>query len=154
MRPGLEASRAPRRRHVGVPGLDGLRALAVVLVMLYHLLPQWVPGGMIGVDVFFVISGFLITSLLLVEFRSTGRIALGAFWLRRARRLLPAMLLVLFVSTTAAALLGGDVLVGLGRQLTGALTYTSNWLGITSGSAYFAQTSPQLLTHFWSLSVE
>ncbi|OMH24145.1 hypothetical protein BKD30_09650 [Tersicoccus phoenicis] len=154
MRPGLEASRAPRPRHVGVPGLDGLRALAVVLVMLYHLLPQWVPGGMIGVDVFFVISGFLITSLLLVEFRSTGRIRLGAFWLRRARRLLPAMLLVLFVSTTAAALLGGDVLVGLGRQLTGALTYTSNWLGITSGSAYFAQTSPQLLTHFWSLSVE
>ncbi|OMH31193.1 acyltransferase family protein [Tersicoccus sp. Bi-70] len=143
-----------RPRHASLPGLDGLRALAVVLVLLYHLLPQWMPGGMIGVDVFFVLSGFLITSLLLVEFRRTGRIAFGAFWLRRARRLLPAMLLVLFTTTTAAALLGGDVLVGLGRQLTGALTYTSNWLGITSHSAYFAQTSPQLLTHFWSLSVE
>ncbi|MEH0111181.1 acyltransferase family protein [Tersicoccus sp. MR15.9] len=152
--PTAAPTASARPRHASLPGLDGLRALAVVLVMLYHLLPQWMPGGMVGVDVFFVLSGFLITSLLLVEFGGTGRIALGAFWLRRARRLLPAMLLVLFVSTTAAALLGGDVLVGLGRQLTGALTYTSNWLGITSHSAYFAQTSPQLLTHFWSLSVE
>ena len=83
------------RRYI-LPGLDGLRAIAVLLVIVYHFWPAVLPGGMIGVDIFFVISGFLITSLLLREGALNGRIALGSFWIRRARRLLPAS-----ISTTS-----------------------------------------------------
>ena len=82
------------RRYI-LPGLDGLRAIAVLLVMVYHFWPTVLPGGMIGVDIFFVISGFLITSLLLREGALTGKIALGNFWIRRARRLLPAITLLI-----------------------------------------------------------
>ena len=80
-----------------MPGLDGLRAFAVTAVLLYHADLNWIPGGFLGVDVFFVISGYLITSLLLAEFRNQSRIGLGQFYLRRARRLLPALFLVLGV---------------------------------------------------------
>src|SRR5688572_25806124 len=74
-----------------LPGLDGMRALAVVAVMIYHANSEWLPGGFLGVDVFFVISGYLITLLLIAEQERTGRVHLGHFWLRRARRLLPAL---------------------------------------------------------------
>ena len=94
MTPASRAA-APRshwqRGRIG--GLDGLRAIAVVLVLAYHLLPGALPGGMVGVDVFFAISGFLITSLLLVERRRTGTVDLRRFWARRLRRILPATLL-------------------------------------------------------------
>src|SRR5689334_20824119 len=104
-------------------GLDGMRAIAVALVVVYHLFPQSpVRGGFLGVDVFFVISVFLITTLLLREHAGTGRIALGSFWRRRARRLLPALALVVTVCATAAWFVGGDVLVGLGEQVLGAAT--------------------------------
>ena len=109
-----------------LPGLDGVRALAIVLVLSYHLLPGLAPGGFVGVDVFLVVSGYLITALLLAEHARSGRIALGRFWRRRARRLLPALALVVGVSATAAALVGGDVLVGIGWQLVGAATFSSN----------------------------
>ena len=85
-----------------LPGLDGLRALAVLAVLLYHARPQWLPGGYLGVEVFFVISGFIITRGLLKEWQDTGRISLGAFWLRRARRLLPALFLLLVSVMTYA----------------------------------------------------
>ncbi len=81
-----------------LPGLDGLRAIAVLLVIVYHLWPTSVPGGMIGVDIFFVISGYLITALLLREGAITGRINLFLFWKRRARRLLPAIALLILVT--------------------------------------------------------
>src|SRR3712207_9270046 len=81
-----------------MPGLDGLRALAVVAVLLYHADLPWIPGGFLGVEVFFVISGYLITALLLAEWRQRGRIDLKTFWLRRARRLLPALYVLLVVS--------------------------------------------------------
>ena len=77
------------------PALDGLRALAVLAVILYHDNYSWLPGGFLGVDVFFVLSGFLITSLLVLEYRRRATIQLGGFWSRRARRLLPALLLVI-----------------------------------------------------------
>src|SRR6476620_7769429 len=111
-----------------LPGLDGVRALAIVLVLAYHLFPGLAPGGFIGVDVFLVVSGYLITALLLAEHSRSGRIALGRFWRRRARRLLPALAAVVGVSVTVAALVGGDVLVGIGWQLFGAATFSSNWL--------------------------
>lgn len=137
-----------------LPGLDGLRALAIVLVLGYHLFPGLIPGGFVGVDVFFVVSGYLITALLLHEHRRTGRIALRNFWSRRARRLLPALALVVMSSATVAALIGGDVLVGIGWQLLGAATFTSNWVAIGAGASYLDQTSPELFRHLWSLAVE
>jgi peptidoglycan/LPS O-acetylase OafA/YrhL len=135
-------------------GLDGLRALAVLLVMAFHLLPGPVPGGYLGVDVFFVISGFLITGLLLRERDATGRIHLGRFWGRRARRLLPALALLLLTCCAAALALGGDRLLDLGRQVLGAATFSSNWLSIGAGSSYFSDGAPELFRNLWSLAVE
>lgn len=139
-------------------GLDGLRAIAVTLVIVYHLFPQSpLRGGFVGVDVFFVISGFLITSLLLRPSREGWRGAprrLLDFWRRRARRLLPALAIVVTVCATAAWLLGGDLLVGMGRQVLGAATFSYNWLAVADGADYFADTAPELFRNFWSLAVE
>lgn len=147
-------SRKSKQRTGYLPGLDGLRALAVLLVVAYHIYPQYVTGGYIGVDIFFVISGFLITSLLIREYTEKGKIQLKQFWLRRARRLLPALLTVIGVSSTAALLIGGDALVGIGRQIIGALTFSNNWVEINAGTNYFSLGSPHLFTNFWSLAVE
>ena len=135
-------------------GLDGLRAIAVATVILFHFVPGALPGGYIGVDIFFVISGFLITSLLLREHAATGRIGLRSFWNRRARRLLPALALVVLVATAGALAIGGDVLVGIGRQVLGAATFSYNWLGIAANASYFDQATPELLRNLWSLAVE
>jgi peptidoglycan/LPS O-acetylase OafA/YrhL len=137
-----------------VVGLDGIRAVAVVAVILFHLTPGGLVGGYVGVDVFFVVSGFLITALLLGERAATGRIRLGAFWKRRARRLLPALGLVVIVCGAAALLVGGDVLVALGTQVVGAATFSSNWLFLAAGSSYFDETVPELFRNLWSLAVE
>ncbi|WP_439591792.1 acyltransferase family protein [Microbacterium sp.] len=152
--PLREADRrgVPGRRYAG---LDGLRAIAVSLVVAYHLFPPSVfPGGFIGVDVFFVISGFLITTLLLREHAATGGIRLGAFWIRRARRLLPALALVVTVCATAAWLIGGDVLLRVGEQVLGAFTFSYNWISIAGNADYFGLAAPELFRNFWSLAVE
>ncbi|WP_166997651.1 acyltransferase family protein [Paramicrobacterium fandaimingii] len=135
-------------------GLDGLRALAVAGVLVYHLFPGALPGGFIGVDVFFVISGFLITSLLMRERHTQGRINLRDFWTRRARRILPALILVVTASTTAALVIGGDVLVRIGRQILGASTFSYNWVEIATGGSYFDALSPEMFRTLWSLAVE
>src|SRR5690348_10883484 len=96
-----------------LPGLDGLRALAVTAVLLYHARVSWLPAGFLGVDVFFVISGYLITSLLLAEWRERNRIDLKSFWLRRARRLLPAAFLTVIASLAYAMLFRPDELAEL-----------------------------------------
>src|SRR5690554_808773 len=145
------ASATPAPRYAG---LDGLRAIAVLTVILFHLTPGVMPGGFLGVDIFFVISKFLITSLLLSERAKTGHIRLGHFWRRRARRLLPALGVLLLVCCTAAWALGGDVLVGLGNQVLGATTFSSNWLSIAADRSYFDETTPELLRNLWSLAVE
>ena len=137
-----------------VAGLDGVRAIAVTLVILFHLSPGTTIGGYLGVDLFFVVSGFLITTLLLRERNETGRIALGAFWSRRARRLLPALVVLVLVCCTAAGAIGGDVLVGLGLQVLGAATFSSNWLFLAAGSSYFGDSLPELFRNLWSLAVE
>ncbi len=157
------AAPAPRPDPVGgrYAGLDGLRAIAVALVVAYHLFPAWwLPQGFIGVDVFFVISGFLITSLLLreaevsVEEGRGSRISLLDFWRRRARRLLPALITLIVVCGLWAWSVGGDVLVGFGRQVLGALTFTFNWMSISAGSGYFDSGTPELFRNLWSLAVE
>src|SRR6476469_9708586 len=100
-----------------IEGLDGLRALAIVGVLVYHLNASWLPGGFLGVDVFFVVSGFLITTLLVREPDRTGRIARSQFWVRRARRLLPALVLCVLASVLIARLVSQDLLVAVGRQM-------------------------------------
>lgn len=134
-------------------GLDGLRAIAVIVVILFHLSPGFVPGGYLGVDIFFVLSGFLITSLLLREKAKIGRIRLADFWRRRARRLLPALGLLLLICCTAAWVVD-DVQVGLGKQVLAAVSFSSNWVAIASAHSYFDQTTPELFRNLWSLAVE
>ena len=150
--PLLGPTNAPRSSRLA--GLDGLRALAVIAVALYHFFPAMLPGGFIGVDVFFVISGFLITGLLVSEHTRTGRISLHRFWQRRARRLVPPLIPVVLISCTIAFVIGGDVLVGLGAQLVGASTFGYNWVSIANDASYFSVNEPELLRNLWSLAVE
>jgi peptidoglycan/LPS O-acetylase OafA/YrhL len=149
------ASGTPDVRLSYSPGLDGLRALAVTAVLLYHAGLKWMPGGFLGVEVFFVISGYLITALLLAEWRREGTISLKGFWLRRARRLLPA-LYVLLVATLAFAVvfLPGEV-AGLRGDVLAAMGYVTNWYLILGHQSYFESVGrPSLLQHLWSLAVE
>ncbi|HSX28840.1 MAG TPA: acyltransferase family protein [Candidatus Saccharimonadales bacterium] len=143
-----------RSRGRYIAGLDGLRALAVIAVLLYHFAPTVLRGGFVGVDVFFVISGFLITTLLIEEQARTGRIHFTKFWTRRARRLLPALLATVCVIGSIAFFARGDILVGLGRQLLGALTFSNNWVEVLAGANYFDAAHAHLFTNFWSLAVE
>jgi peptidoglycan/LPS O-acetylase OafA/YrhL len=152
--PSAQWRAAPELAPFRVAGLDGVRAIAVTVVILFHLSPGTTVGGYLGVDLFFVVSGFLITTLLLRERNDTGRVRLGAFWSRRARRLLPALALLVLVCCTAAWSVGGDVLVGLGRQVLGAATFSSNWLLLAGGSSYFGDSLPELFRNLWSLAVE
>jgi peptidoglycan/LPS O-acetylase OafA/YrhL len=136
-------------------GLDGLRAFAVLAVVAYHADVEWAPGGFLGVDVFFVLSGFLITSLLLVELDRSGRVDLGRFYLRRARRLLPALLAVLVVTGLMVASVAYDAAGTFRRDLPGVLAYVSNWSYILTDTSYFeAIGRPPMLAHLWSLAVE
>ena len=145
---------APPRVRGRIEGLDGLRALAIAAVLVFHLNAPWLPGGFLGVDVFFVVSGFLITTLLVHEHERAGRIDFGRFWLRRARRLLPALVVVVTISVLIARLVSSDLLVHVGRQVAGALTFSTNWVEVAAGTSYFDQTAPQLFMNFWSLAVE
>jgi len=138
-----------------MPGIDGLRAIAVIAVVLYHAEFGFIPGGFLGVEVFFVISGYLITSLLVLERVQTGGNDLRTFWLRRARRLLPALGVVLILVVTAAMFFARDALYRLDQDVLGAMTYSTNWLSIFRQESYFeAFTRPPLLRHLWSLAVE
>lgn len=141
---------------VHVPSLDGLRGVAVTAVVVYHLWPHALPGGFIGVDVFFVLSGFLLTSLLVREIDASGTIRLGQFFIRRTRRLLPAMLLMLTTLAIYAAVWANAVeFERLRRHGLGSLLYVTNWLFISDGTTYtdvIAGASP--LRHVWSLSIE
>ncbi|RMH72593.1 MAG: acyltransferase, partial [Actinomyces sp.] len=139
-----------------VAALDGLRGVAVAAVVAYHVRPDLVPGGFLGVDVFFVLSGYLITSLLLAEHRRTGRIDLAAFVRRRVRRLLPALFVVVAASVVWGALvLEGAELDRLREQVWSTCTYLTNWQLVATGESYFgAFVVPSPLRHAWSLAVE
>ncbi|MEA2829080.1 MAG: hypothetical protein QOG43_3519 [Actinomycetota bacterium] len=143
----------PRLRYL--PAIDGLRALAVSAVLAYHAGIGWARGGFLGVDVFFVISGYLITGLLLADYRRTGQLRLVHFWRRRARRLLPALFLVLAAVAVAVPLLAPDQGFRLRADVLAALGYVSNWRLIFEHQSYFQSLGrPPLLQHLWSLAVE
>lgn len=138
------------------PGLDGVRALAVLGVLLYHGGVDWLPGGFLGVDVFFVLSGFLITSLLLREHEVTGRVNLPDFWFRRACRLLPALVpVVIFVAGYAVTLAPDVVRDRLRGDLFATVGYVANWRFVIADTSYFEQyAAPTPLLHAWSLAIE
>lgn len=137
------------------PALDGLRALAVTAVVLYHAGISWMPGGFLGVEVFFVVSGFLITALLIDERHQSGAISLRNFWTRRARRLLPALYLLLLVVSVASLIAYRDAAGRMGGDVIAAIFYVSNWWQIYLQESYFAQAGrPPLLQHLWSLAIE
>ena len=137
-----------------VPGLDGLRALAVVAVIVYHANHQWLGGGFLGVEVFFVISGYLITLLLIAERERAGTVSLSNFWLRRARRLLPALFTLLLGTTMYCAVFDRDRLGMLRGDVIAGAFYISNWFQIWSGSSYTSAFAFAPLRHLWSLVVE
>lgn len=136
------------------PALDGLRAIAVLAVVAFHAGAAWLPAGFLGVDVFFVISGFLITTLLLRESESSGTISLADFWRRRAARLLPALLLMLAGVAAYLLLAAPDLLDRFVQDVRFALVFVTNWDFILRDVPYFAQWQPSLGTHLWSLAVE
>jgi peptidoglycan/LPS O-acetylase OafA/YrhL len=150
------ASEPPRRAADWRPEIHGLRAVAVSLVVIFHLWPSSFTGGYVGVDVFFVISGFLITAHVLREIATTGTITLSAFWARRIRRLLPAAALVLLVSLVGVlTIVPRSLWVQFLSELAASAAYIQNWVLAGNAVDYFAKenvASPA--QHYWSLSVE
>jgi peptidoglycan/LPS O-acetylase OafA/YrhL len=147
-----DSAAAPGKRR----DIQGVRALAVVLVVLFHLWPERVTGGYVGVDVFFVISGFLITAHLLGEVERTGTVSLTHFWARRIRRLLPAAFTVLAASLVAAfVIVPKSVLQQTLYEIGASAVYAQNWLLAANSVDYLAaDNTPSLVQHYWTLSVE
>jgi peptidoglycan/LPS O-acetylase OafA/YrhL len=137
-----------------LPGLDGLRAIAVLAVVVYHANKNWLHGGFLGVEVFFVISGYLITLLLITESEQNGKINFRAFWMRRIRRLLPALWTLLLGVTIYSSLFERAELGKLRGDVIAALVYVFNWFKIWAGDSYFDASALDPLRHLWSLAVE
>jgi peptidoglycan/LPS O-acetylase OafA/YrhL len=139
-----------------VRGLDGLRALAVLGVIVFHFSRDALPAGFLGVDVFFVVSGYLITTLLLREVGASGRISLPSFWARRARRLLPALCVMTAVVVVASAIdFTDNELHDIRAHALGSLFYCANWVFIHGHSSYFATLGrPSPFLHTWTLAIE
>lgn len=138
-----------------LPGLDGLRGIAILAVIIYHAEASLLVGGFLGVDVFFVLSGFLITSLLIEELARTNTVDRARFYLRRIRRLMPALFLVLFFSVLVSGLFVLDAAYHVRRDLPWAITFVLNWSYLFFEQSYFVNISrPPLLQHLWSLSIE
>lgn len=148
-----QAPARPKSRYI--PALDGLRTLAVVAVVLYHLNLTWAQGGLLGVTIFFVLSGYLITRLLLNEVAKTGRIDLKSFWIRRIRRLAPAVVTVVFVTCALCTIFNHVMLTKMRPDILPSLLFFNNWWQIAQNVSYFnALGDPSPLTHFWSLAIE
>jgi peptidoglycan/LPS O-acetylase OafA/YrhL len=138
-----------------IGAIDGLRALAVTAVLLYHSGLGWLPGGFLGVEVFFVISGYLITSLLLADRAKNGKVSLIGFWKRRARRLLPAAFTLIVATLVYSVVFLPDEVAALRGNALAAFVYASNWYQIFHSQSYFESLGrPSLLKHLWSLGVE
>jgi len=137
------------------PEIQGLRAIAVVIVLIFHIWPNILPGGYVGVDVFFVISGYLITTLLLKEAEKTGSISLSHFYSRRVRRLMPAATAVFIVVAVCFPLLPAIYWQSTSKEIVASALYFQNWWLASEAVDYLAAgNQPSPLQHFWSLSVE
>lgn len=148
-----QAPARPKSRYI--PALDGLRTLAVVAVVLYHLNLTWAQGGLLGVTIFFVLSGYLITRLLLNEVAKTGRIDLKSFWIRRIRRLVPAVVTTVVVTCALCTIFNHVMLTKMRPDILPSLLFFNNWWQIAQNVSYFnALGDPSPLTHFWSLAIE
>lgn len=152
--PTHPALRSQVNRVPYLPGLDGLRAIAVLGVMVYHANHNWLTGGFLGVEVFFVISGYLITMLLLSERERTGRVSLRAFWARRARRLLPALYTMMVALAVYMTWFRSRPLGQTRGDFVSGVFYVSNWFQVWVGQSYTAVESFAPLRHLWSLAVE
>lgn len=141
---------ARERNHL----LDALRGIAVSGVVGYHIWPGLLPGGFLGVDVFFVLSGYLITVGLSADLGASRARTFQRFWIRRARRILPALVVMVTVSCAVAGVLGGPSAVRLREQVVSGLTFTTNWHQIGTGESYFASLNPPIFQHLWSLAIE
>ena len=138
-----------------VPALDGLRALAVLVVIAYHMHLGWAPGGLLGVTMFFVLSGYLITGLLLKEYDDSGTISLSNFWLRRVRRIIPAVVFAVLGTALLCTIFNHALLTKMRPDVLPTLFFFNNWWQIFHNVSYFeALGSPSPLTHYWSLSIE
>ena len=148
-----QAPARPKSRYI--PALDGLRTLAVVAVVLYHLNLTWAQGGLLGVTIFFVLSGYLITRLLINEIAKTGRIDLKSFWIRRIRRLFPAVVTVVVATCALCTVFNHVMLTKMRPDILPSLLFFNNWWQILHNVSYFnALGDPSPLTHFWSLAIE
>ena len=144
-----------KRNQRYMPGLDGLRAIAVLAVIAFHLEFGWAPGGLLGVGIFFTLSGYLITDILLAQLSKLGRIRLGSFWLARARRLLPALFLMIAIVVAWVTVFGPAQPQQFRDSALAAIFYVNNWQQIFGDVSYFARfEAPGPLNHLWSLSVE
>lgn len=162
----MDRNRRPIRRAIGkplekskdkryIPGLDGLRAISVLAVIAYHLDAKWAQGGLLGVGIFFVLSGYLITDQIIMEWRTKGRLLIVDFWIRRARRLLPAMVTMLLFVACWLLILDAPRLQALHGDFLTSLLYVNNWYLIFREVSYFESFGPPSpIGHMWSLSIE
>ena len=138
-----------------VPALDGLRAFAVLAVIAYHMKFNWAPGGLLGVTMFFVLSGYLITGLLLREYETSGTISLKGFWIRRVRRIIPAVVFAVLGIALLCSIFDHALLTKMRPDVIPTLLFVNNWWQILHNVSYFqALGEPSPLTHFWSLAIE
>jgi peptidoglycan/LPS O-acetylase OafA/YrhL len=144
-----------KRNQRYMPGLDGLRAIAVLAVIAFHLEFGWAPGGLLGVGIFFTLSGYLITDILLAQLSKVGKIKLGPFWLARARRLLPALFVMLAIVVAWVTVFGPAQTQSFRDSVVSSVFYFNNWQQILGDVSYFARfEAPGPLNHLWSLAVE
>jgi peptidoglycan/LPS O-acetylase OafA/YrhL len=137
-----------------IRGINSLRTVGVILVVIYHYVPKLLPGGFFGVDVFFVISGFLTTALFVKEQAENGHVRLPAFYARRVRRLMPAAAFMVIVTLTLALLISPDVRVGARSQTAAVFGWVTNYYEISIGQSYEDQFLPHLFVHTWTLGIE
>lgn len=135
-------------------GIDGLKGVSILAILAYHLFGRWLPGGFVGIEVFFVLSGFLTSRGLLYRLNSTGKLGLGHYYVKRLRRVVPqAWFMAAFVVALAWVVKAGDALVGIRGHLIAVGTFTYNWYDIATGVDYFAATGPELFKHLWFVSL-
>lgn len=142
----------PKKKRIG--GLDTLRVFGIFLILMYHFFPKWIPGGFLGVNLFFVLSGFLTTHHAILDVEQGQGFSLKQFFQKRYERIVPGLLLMLLISVSLVNFVPSDYRVDIGRQVSAAFSFTTNWYEIVSGGSYEAQFIRHIFVHTWFLAVE